>query len=290
MAIEIIDTLSQKNNGNFALVDSNDIKGGYYQVESIEERDNIPAVRRKVGMLCYVENDTNTGIIYQLKGGLDNSNWHIFEAGSSSSSIECDVNKEYVDTQLDLKANREYVDSELSLKADKDHTHDSLYPQKDEVYTIDEVDGLIAQIEIDNSIHIGDEAPTDSSIVWVDTSEIYESNPVTDDILDEIRASFSKLQEKIDILSKKNIELESRISYLEMFGSGGGSSGGGSSGDSDDSLILTLEDGTELTFETGEKLTFEKESPNDSLVLSLEDKTEITLEDGKKLTFEKGMM
>ena len=267
MAIEIIDTLGQKNNGIFPLVDSNDVKGGYYQVESIEERDSIPAVRRKVGMLCYVENDANAGIIYQLKGGLDNSNWHIFEAGSSSSSIECDVNKEYVDNQLDLKAN------------------------KDEVYTIDDVDGLIAQIEIDNSIHIGDEAPTDSSIVWVDTSEIYESDPVTDDILDEIRASFSKLQEKIDILSKKNIELESRISYLEMFGSsGGGSSGGDSSGDSDDSLILTLEDGTELTFETGEKLTFEKESPNDSLVLSLEDKTEITLEDGEKLTFEKGMM
>ena len=57
MAIEIIDTLGQKNNGIFPLVDSNDVKGGYYQVESIEERDSIPAVRRKVGMLCYVELD-----------------------------------------------------------------------------------------------------------------------------------------------------------------------------------------------------------------------------------------
>ena len=31
---------------------------------------------------------------------------------------------------------------------------------------------------IDNSIHIGDEAPTDNSMVWVDTSEIYEAKPI----------------------------------------------------------------------------------------------------------------
>ena len=232
MAIEIIDTLGQKNNGIFPLVDANDVKGGYYQVESIEERDNIPTVRRKVGMLCYVENGTDEGVIYQLKGGLDNTNWHIFEVGSNSNDIECDVDKEYVDTQLNLKAD------------------------KDEVYTTDEVDGLIAQIEIDNSIHIGDEAPTDNSMVWVDTSEIYEAKPITDNILDEIRVAFANLQEKIDSLTEKNLKLEARVSYLEMFGGSGG--GGSSSGGSSDGLILTLEDGEELTFENGEKLTFEK--------------------------------
>lgn len=264
MAIEIIDTLGQKNNGIFPLVDSNDVKGGYYQVESIEERDNIPTVRRKVGMLCYVENGTDEGIIYQLKGGLDNTDWHIFEVGSSSSGVECDVNKEYVDTELSLKADKEYVDiklnlkadrvyvdSELNLKADEAHKHDNLYPQKDEVYTIDEVDGLIAQI--DNSIHIGDEAPTDNSMVWVDTSEIYESKPITDDILDEIRTTFVNLREKVDNLTKKNTQLEARVYYLEMFGSNGGSSSGSS-----DSLSLTLEDGETLTLESGEILTFEK--------------------------------
>lgn len=267
MAIEIIDTLGQKNNGIFPLVDSNDVKGGYYQVESIEERNNIPTVRRKVGMLCYVQDGTDEGVIYQLKGGLDNTNWHIFEVGSGSSGVECDVNKEYVDTELGLKADKEYVDiklnlkadrvyvdSELNLKADEDHTHDDLYPQKDNVYTINEVDGLIAQIEIDNSFHIGDEPPTDNSIAWVDTSEIHESKPLTDDILDEIRATFTYFQEKIDSLSKKNIDLEARVSYLEMFGFSGGTDSGGSS----DDLVLILEDGEMLTLEDGEKLTFEK--------------------------------
>lgn len=273
MAIEIIDTLGQKNNGIFPLVDSNDVKGGYYQVSSIEERDNIPTVRRKVGMLCYVQGDNSEGVIYQLKGSLDNTGWHIFEVGSSSSGgsngSECDVTKEYVDAELDLKADKEhvdtqlnlkvdkeYVDIKLNLKADEDHTHDNSYPQKDSVYTIDEVDGLIAQIEIDNSFHIGDEPPTDNSIAWVDTSEIHESKPLTDNILDEIRASFNKLQEKVDSLTKKNIDLEARVSYLEMFG--GSSGGGSSSGGSSDSLVLTLEDETELTFEDEKKLTFEK--------------------------------
>ena len=79
MAIEIIDILSQKNNGEFALVDSNDIKGGYYQVNDIEERNSIPSIRRKEGMLCYVKNDT----IYQLNGGIDNSNWIAFSGGTS---------------------------------------------------------------------------------------------------------------------------------------------------------------------------------------------------------------
>ena len=80
MAIEIIDTLGQKNNGEFPLVDSNDIKGGYYQVDTIEERNQIPLVRRKEGMLCYVKNDK----IYQLVGGIDDEYWIVFNVNSDS--------------------------------------------------------------------------------------------------------------------------------------------------------------------------------------------------------------
>ena len=78
MAIEIIDTLGQKNKGEFPLVDSNDVKGGYYQVDTIEERNSIPSVRRKEGMLCYVKKDK----IYQLVNGIDNECWVIFNSGS----------------------------------------------------------------------------------------------------------------------------------------------------------------------------------------------------------------
>ena len=57
MAVELISEIKQKNNQPFALVDSNNIRGGCYSVETIEERDNIPKDRRKIGMLCYVKNE-----------------------------------------------------------------------------------------------------------------------------------------------------------------------------------------------------------------------------------------
>ena len=75
--IYLIGTIKQKNNGEFGLVDSNDIIGGYYQVDSLQERDSIPLIRRKEGMLCWVKNETNVkeSKTYQLIGGIENSNW-----------------------------------------------------------------------------------------------------------------------------------------------------------------------------------------------------------------------
>lgn len=54
MAVELISEIVQKNNGSFPLVDTNNIRGGIYSVNTIEERDLIPKSRQKVGMLCYV--------------------------------------------------------------------------------------------------------------------------------------------------------------------------------------------------------------------------------------------
>jgi hypothetical protein len=57
MAIELISEIVQKNNGTFPIVDSNNVKGGVYSVGTIEARNSIPAERRKLGMLCYVESE-----------------------------------------------------------------------------------------------------------------------------------------------------------------------------------------------------------------------------------------
>ena len=67
MAIELVSTIKQKNNGQFPIAEANDIKGGYYSVATIEERDNIPLVRRTAGMLCYVLGDK----IYKLNDDLE---------------------------------------------------------------------------------------------------------------------------------------------------------------------------------------------------------------------------
>ena len=66
MGIEIIDTLTQKNNGNFPIVHTNDVQGGYHQVQTIEERDIIPNEKKIEGMLCYVINDPSKVHLYQL--------------------------------------------------------------------------------------------------------------------------------------------------------------------------------------------------------------------------------
>lgn len=83
MAIYIIDTIKQKNNGEFGVVDSNNIIGGFYQVDTITERNAIPDVRRKEGMLCWVKSEK---VIYQLENGIENENWVVFKVEGTTSS------------------------------------------------------------------------------------------------------------------------------------------------------------------------------------------------------------
>lgn len=54
MGIEVISEIVQKNKQNFPIVDANNIRGGTYSVNTIKERDEIPTLRLKQGMLCYV--------------------------------------------------------------------------------------------------------------------------------------------------------------------------------------------------------------------------------------------
>ncbi len=54
MSITLISDIKQANGGDFALVDSNDIRGGLYTVDTLEEMNLIPIKRVKEGMLCWV--------------------------------------------------------------------------------------------------------------------------------------------------------------------------------------------------------------------------------------------
>ena len=83
MAIEIIGTLKQKNNGEFGLIDSNDIIGGFYQADTLDERDSIPEARRKEGMFCWVGGTIKK--VFQLVDGITNDCWTEFKSGSSES-------------------------------------------------------------------------------------------------------------------------------------------------------------------------------------------------------------
>lgn len=50
----------------------NEIQGGWHTVETIQDRDQIPMERRTVGMAVYVQEEDK---IYQLKDGIENTNW-----------------------------------------------------------------------------------------------------------------------------------------------------------------------------------------------------------------------
>ena len=66
MAIEVISEITQKNGQDFPVVDANNLRGGFYTVANSTERDNIPEVRRKEGMLCYVQDELE---YYRLEQG-----------------------------------------------------------------------------------------------------------------------------------------------------------------------------------------------------------------------------
>lgn len=67
--------LKQKNDLPFPLVDSYDLLGG---AASGTDRTLLPQERRKQGMLFM---DTDDGNVYQLNGGIQNSNWEKFTGG-----------------------------------------------------------------------------------------------------------------------------------------------------------------------------------------------------------------
>ena len=124
MAIELIDIIKQKNGGTFALLDSNDLLGGIYQVDSLDERNNIPSERRKEGMLCYVKNDT----MYQLIGGIDNVNWTVFATTTQDIEVNWEdiINKPTIPTKTsELENDKGYITS-ADLDDSQNHVHSNM--------------------------------------------------------------------------------------------------------------------------------------------------------------------
>lgn len=64
--VEIIGQIKPKNNQNFAIADVNDLKGGFYQVLTMDDMLSIPNIKRSNGMMCFVEEDPSEIYNYQL--------------------------------------------------------------------------------------------------------------------------------------------------------------------------------------------------------------------------------
>ena len=306
MAIEIIDTLGQKNNGEFPLVDSNDIKGGFYQVDTVNERDLIPSVRRKEGMLCAVKNDK----VYQLVGGISNEYWVVFNASSSGGFSGdyndltnkpiipvVDVDKEYVDSELSRKIDNViltddnsldfYADDILvkSIKIEGGSQIDSseieeLKNTKIDDVIVDAQDGVtyikfFANDEIVKTIEI---KTSSDSLIYVGADEPTADNcEVWIDVSDDEEFS-SKIEDSLvteirTIISTLQGEIDklkkivvAHEARIEYLELNGGGSSGGSGGDDEDNSGGITTKFIPMTFEDGEVLVFE-----DNTILTFED-------------------
>lgn len=82
----------------FPTAHANELLGGHHQVILLAERNAIPVSRRLAGMTCYVE---EAGATYQLIGGIDNTNWAIFNSGDGSGTGSPVI---YVDEECPLQS------------------------------------------------------------------------------------------------------------------------------------------------------------------------------------------
>ena len=82
MSIELIGTIKPKNNGDFAIAEDNDIKGGYRMVTDAIALNAIPTERRSEGMLVY---QIDVAKFYQLAHDL--STWNEAIMGSSGGFV-----------------------------------------------------------------------------------------------------------------------------------------------------------------------------------------------------------
>jgi hypothetical protein len=81
MTIEIISKIEPKNNGSFPVCEDVDIKGGYQSRIDITDRNNIPLLNRKIGMLVYLQSDEK---FYTLKSGIENADWEEANIGNAN--------------------------------------------------------------------------------------------------------------------------------------------------------------------------------------------------------------
>jgi hypothetical protein len=72
MPIDLISKIKPKNNGQFPVCEDVDLEGGFQVRVDLTDRDSIPALNRKIGMLVFVQSE---GTYYTLIGGITNLDW-----------------------------------------------------------------------------------------------------------------------------------------------------------------------------------------------------------------------
>ena len=93
-------------NGSFPVIDGNDIKGGFYIVDTIEERNSIPAANRKIGLPCYV---VNQNMYYRLRDGITNDCWDDWDLDNNGVIINNKGETVKKDVILDIEHSHDHI-------------------------------------------------------------------------------------------------------------------------------------------------------------------------------------
>ena len=80
MSIPIISEFVPVSSGNFPVVDVGNVRGAYWSVPTISDRDAISLNNRKIGMRVHVQDLDRD---YRLVGGIQNSDWAILSSSNS---------------------------------------------------------------------------------------------------------------------------------------------------------------------------------------------------------------
>lgn len=78
--ITVISEIAPRASGTFPVVDVGNVRGAYWSVPTVTDRDAINANNRRAGMLVHCQ-DTN--LSYRLVGGIANGNWSV-DAGNTN--------------------------------------------------------------------------------------------------------------------------------------------------------------------------------------------------------------
>lgn len=152
MAVELISEIIQKNGQDFALVDANNIRGGFYQVDTMEERNAIPNKRKKNGMLCFVLNDPDKVFTYQWLNGY----WIKAQLGGGGGGSG--------DTRVEIVSTPE----ELANRTDLERAGQIVYIESTDEVLFWSNENVWRSFD---RIKIQETEPVDLSDLWVDISE-----------------------------------------------------------------------------------------------------------------------
>lgn len=178
MGIEIISELIPKNNAKFALMDVNNLRGGYIQVDTLPEMEAFLQYsdRLKEGMLCYVKNSPTSDHMYQYSNGV----WSLWGGQGGSGGFG--------------------GSGSIVVEKLEDLENDD-YKLTGQIAFVKEVDGLRyyngTYWESFSKIYIQSTPPDDLGGIWIDTSEnkeYLESNTIIQGLLKTIAVLSAKIE------------------------------------------------------------------------------------------------